>query len=173
MPNWCENTLMITGDPIRLQQFVEKHIVKYEFDFNTIIPEPKTQDECPSVYILNTEHIQIDKDKPWFNWYTWHCDYWGTKWNACDTYYEIYDDTLEIIFNTAWSAVPNIIRKLSKLYPDLHLSYMYYESGCQYGGSIETSSDGLIEVQYEGKALQQFAIDNDFASPDDFKCEEE
>ena len=159
MPNWCENTLMITGDPVQIQQFVKKHIVKYELDFNTIIPEPTTQDECPPTYILNTKHVQPDQDKPWFNWYIWHCDYWGTKWNACDTYYEIHDDTLEIIFNTAWCAVPNIIRKLSEMYPDLHLSYMYYEP----------SSEGLIEVQYEGKALRQFAIDNNFESAEYFE----
>lgn len=57
------------------------------------------------------------------DWYDWSIANWGTKWNACDTY--IKGNVIE--FDTAWSPVPKVIERLSKMYPDLEIDYLYAE----------------------------------------------
>ncbi len=57
------------------------------------------------------------------DWYHWSIANWGTKWNACDTY--IKGNVIE--FNTAWSPVPIVIERLSKMYPNLQIDYLYAE----------------------------------------------
>ena len=45
----------------------------YTIDFNKIIPEPKTEAECPDRYKMNKDsHAAELEDRPWFNWYDWH-----------------------------------------------------------------------------------------------------
>lgn len=46
------------------------------------------------------------------DWYEWCCRYWGTKWNACQTYWE----GRCLSFQTAWSAPHPILEALSKKY---------------------------------------------------------
>lgn len=119
MPNWTTSSVQMTGIANENGLFSEVDGKKC-FDFNKIIPEPSTEKEYlatgGSLYRCPEDaYLQIDKDKPWFNWYDWHCDHWGTKWNACDT--EIDGDDC-IRFDTAWSSPRPIFLALSKMYPD-------------------------------------------------------
>ena len=44
----------------------------YVIDFNKIIPEPTTIEECPEdcrVKSAKEAHISEDEARPWFNWY--------------------------------------------------------------------------------------------------------
>ena len=91
----------------------------YMIDFNKIIPEPSFESDCPDEYKVNKEsRIESLKDKPWFNWYKWHIDHWGTKWGAYDGYTKIGKSYIQFVFSTAWTAPMPIIYKLSVLgYP--------------------------------------------------------
>ena len=102
MPNWCYNSL---SGP---KEDLEPYIKNGKLDFNLIIPEPQSIDEVSEKYI-GSEGLEKNEDKPWFNWYNWHLDFWGCKWNA-DTM-RILDngDTLTIDFQTPWSAPQGII----------------------------------------------------------------
>lgn len=42
-----------------------------------------------------------------FDWYSWSCEHWGTKWNACNP--EIDIPAKYIYWETAWSPTPNIV----------------------------------------------------------------
>ena len=56
---------------------------QYMIDFDKIIPEPKDESECPDKYKVNkSSSIERLDDRPWFNWYKWHIDHWGTKWGG-------------------------------------------------------------------------------------------
>lgn len=62
--------------------------------------------------------IERLKDKPWFNWYKWHIDHWGTKWGAYDGYTKIGKTYILFVFNTAWTVPIPIIKRLRILgYP--------------------------------------------------------
>lgn len=89
---------------------------QYMIDFDKIIPEPKDESECPDEYKVNKEsHIESLKDRPWFNWYKWHIDHWGTKWGAYDCYTKIGKTCIMLVFSTAWAAPMPIIYKLAVL----------------------------------------------------------
>lgn len=131
----------------------------YHIDFDKIIPEPKIESECPEDCLM-PEHSCIAKyeDRPWFDWFTWRNKYWGTKWDAYESYSVISDDNLTLVFNTAWSAPIPIINELSLLGYDFELRYADEDLGNNCG-IIEhekglfgylTKSDGL-------KHYEQFA----------------
>lgn len=145
MPNYCSNKLIIFGEKEQLDSFISKHIKTKEYDmvyldFDTIIPEPKTKEECEKEYIIDnidTVHINPKINKPWFNWLTYHCNKWGTKWNSFDGILDRYrDKELQLYFETAWDPCVPIINKLIEMYPDLEFRYYYYEPGMQLAGSI-------------------------------------
>ena len=97
---------------------------EYAIDFNKIIPEPETEDECPDEYKVNkSSSIERLKDRPWFNWYKWHIDHWGTKWDAYDCYTKIGKSYIQFVFSTAWTAPMPIIYKLSVLGYDVEVKY--------------------------------------------------
>ena len=91
MPNWCYNTLTITGKSKDLHKLVKQ--VKDDervFSFEKIIPMPES--EMP-------------------NWYEWRCANWNTKWNA-DIQYNTFDlwesGEIKIEFNEEITK-PNLI----------------------------------------------------------------
>ena len=89
---------------------------EYMIDFNKIIPEPRDESECPDEYKVDeSSPIEILKDKPWFDWYKWHIDHWGTKWEAYDCYTKIGKTCIMLVFSTAWTPPIPIIHKLSVL----------------------------------------------------------
>ena len=68
------------------------------------------------------------------DWYDWSNLNWGTKWNAKET--EIVDN--EIWFDTAWSPVPDLMLKLSSLFPENYFEYDFSDERiCDLCGEFE------------------------------------
>ena len=135
MPNWCYNTLRISGKPKDLHKFVKQ--VKDDnqvFSFEKIIPMPESE-----------------KD----NWYEWRVANWNTKWNAdCQDdnfkYWESGD--IYIDFNTAWSMPTPILLEVSKQNPKLYFefrcyeeSYAFWQVGIIQKGKFLSESGGSFE----------------------------
>ena len=107
---------------------------EYAIDFNKIIPEPETEDECPDEYKVNKDsHVELRKEKPWFNWYKWHITYWGTKWGAYDCYTKIGKSYVQFVFSTAWSVAHPIIAKLSLLGHPVEVKFADEDYGSNCG----------------------------------------
>ena len=110
MPNWCYNTLQISGKSKDLHKFVKQ--VKDDervFSFEKIIPMPESE-----------------KD----NWYNWRCANWNTKWNADEqdnNFSEWESENIFIDFNTAWSIPEPILLAVSKQNPKLYFEFRSYE----------------------------------------------
>ena len=115
MPNWVSNT-------VTMERLCDCNVFDEdgEFDFNKIVPQPRSIEECPVKYVIpelerKNSNIEILKDRPWFNWYEWNWDYWGTKWRVHDTHKK---DKNNIRFKTAWCPPLKVIKALSKKYPN-------------------------------------------------------
>ena len=171
MPNWCENKLTIDSkNSLDLHVFVEKYLTikpdgSYTFDFNKVIPEPETLEECPKRYILNDDnhYLQLREGKAWFNWYDWHCAKWGSKWNAHDVDVIVDFDacSLTIFYMTAWSPSIPVVQKLMSKNKSLTFRYYYYEPGMAFAGFMD--SDGADEYfNGDDEAYRQFTIDAGF-----------
>ena len=171
MPNYCDNNLRIKFNKKKeLEDFLAKHFREgdygKEFDFDTIIPEPRTKDGLEPKYIANkNSHVQLVAGREWFNRYKWHCDKWGTKWNAFETSDPVIDDDLTLCFSyeTAWSPSIPIIKKLAKMYK-FDFIYTYYEGGMGFAGKW-TRTNGVLETEeVDGDndfEYRQFLLDNE------------
>ena len=120
MPNHVKNVLKFSNLSEQDKDFIVARFTN-EFgttlDFNAIIPEPKIKSECPEDCLVNKDsHVQEDKDRPWFNWYTWHYKYWGTKWGAYDGYIITGKTWVQFVFSTAWATPLPIYQKLAQKY---------------------------------------------------------
>lgn len=134
---------------------------KYRIDFNKIIPEPETEDECPDEYKVNKDsHISIREEKPWFDWYEWHIANWGTKWGAYDCYTKIGKSYIKFIFSTAWNVAQPIIERLSLLGFPLEVKYADEDWGSNCGvvtWSREQGWESYNESSYMMKNPERFA----------------
>ena len=148
MPNWTTNEVTMKGIGNRTELYTDG-----EFDFNKIVPEPTTKEECIEKYGEDyiddgTRHLQHGNGDEWFNWYDWHCAFWGTKWGAC--YTEIFDDD-NINFNTAWCEPEPIWKALTEKYRDIPLKVVAnYEDGWRiYSTWINGIQISYREVELE------------------------
>ena len=123
----------------------------YMIDFNKIIPEQSFESDCPDEYKVNKQsHVEILKDKPWFNWYKWHIDHWGTKWGAYDCYTKIGKSYIQFVFSTAWASPKPIIYKLGILGYDIDVKYADEDYGVNCGKLKYTSERRLAAFRDSG-----------------------
>jgi hypothetical protein len=131
----------------------------YHIDFNKIISEPKTKEECPDWALVDvTSHISIREDKPWFNWYKWHLEIWGTKWNAYDSYTKIGKSYITFVFQTAWTSPTPIINKLADLGFDIIYKYADEDYGHNCG----------VKEYYVDKDYWDTSTEEDYENPKKF-----
>lgn len=123
MPNWTSSNVRVRASkPQEIADFMNKYFTErggeFHFDFNKVIPEPDSKETCPSEYICDCkkEGIEDARGGNWFNWYKYHNEKWGTKWNACDTQTRVNEDGTELYidFLTAWAAPHPIFRELKR-----------------------------------------------------------
>ena len=107
MPNWTKVKVIFFNkeDADRFIKYDAKEGERV-FSFESIVPSPKTEEECkkiyPSFYNKNGfKGIEPLEDRPWFHWYNWNYIYWGTKWDACDSEY-VDNGVIELTFYSAW-----------------------------------------------------------------------
>lgn len=165
MPSWVTNIIVVKGESEDLYRFYEKYFIDGEFDFNNIVPEPETEEECPDCYNLKlnpNDRIGPNADgKDWFNWYDWREVYWGCKWNVgivnCfDSPYgksidEYESNRLEIRFKTPWSHPEGIIDKILEDNPHLDIGvYSLNETTNNYEEFDSNETKYVIETPLNG-----------------------
>lgn len=70
------------------------------------------------------------------NWYDWRWKHWNTPENAFECM-PANPMTRRLSFTTAWSKVPRILLAISRKYPDIGITYHWFDSlNCRYGDPI-------------------------------------
>jgi hypothetical protein len=113
------------------------------------------------------------------DWYDWQINAWGTKWNACDIYWNEENDYVS--FNTAWSTPFALIKKLSEKYPFAEFVVEYADEDFGYNvgtytliGGIETEcivpeggSREAYEMAIEIQGNEDLFLSDDFCDVDE------
>ena len=103
MPNWVTNHLIFKNEEDAGIVFCAMQWHKKRFSFKALIPHPATEAECPEKYKYRTNEeramYEPSERKPWFDWYNFHYEQWGCKWDCRDAYW----CQKEIVFKTAWN----------------------------------------------------------------------
>ena len=168
MPNWCYNSLCVSGNKEILADFVSKTLVpcnmsseeeydeSHRFTFNILHPLPKALEGNTSpLRKLEGEDDEQFKERMAENirlygaedWYRWQIDNWGTKWDAKDTIVEQLDETnFNVRFNTAWSPPIDWFEKVIPMYPQLEFDLIFDEESCDHCGRM-TGRDGEIDLE--------------------------
>jgi len=161
MPNWVTCKCMVSGPDAERKRFMDAGYFKKDkwgdgvMDFNMVIPEPNTQEECPGQYVLcNDEERRISgmlagsgDDKPWFNWYRWRINNWGTKWTGeVVSWPKDEGEAVKFAINTAWSFPEGIAEKLTVLYPELEFSWEYADEDVGQNCGFATGYRGTLAV---------------------------
>jgi hypothetical protein len=148
MPNWCHSTLTVQGPEEAREAFLTKvQTLDRPLTFAAHVPEP-------------AEHESYD-------WYSWRCDEWGTKWDASfggpfvafgapemdidkSTAWQgvrRIGDELVYKFDTAWSPPMPWLVKASEQEPELAFVIRFAEVGNDYAGEIKVVQGLVIEEQ--------------------------
>ena len=168
MPNWCYNSLCVSGNKEILADFVSKTLVprnmsseeeydeSHRFTFNILHPLPKALEGgfSPLPKLEGEDDIQY-KERMAENvrlygaedWYDWNRYNWGTKWDASSTCIEELDDNnFDLKFNTAWSPPIYWFEKVIPMYPQLEFDLIFDEESQDYCGRM-TGREGEIDLQ--------------------------
>ena len=133
-------------------------------EYERMVYKHKTFDEYAELgetYLSNKEKYGAS------TWYDWCCDNWGTKWNACDAYW----NDNEVSFQTAWSAPEHIFRKLSELFPDVPFEVEFADEDLGNNCGTITYEDGQFDLMYDDTF--EFACNVWGYDPEELREEEE
>jgi hypothetical protein len=143
MPNWCSNTLELSGDKEVIKKITDWHKDRQSGKtddvglFSLFYPTPK---ELATTTYPNPEpNEDLIKKFGSSNWYDFQTTNWGTKWDANEVCMAVESENgIRLSFDTAWAPPIAFYEKLSRDYPELNISASYYESGCDFCGTFES-----------------------------------
>jgi hypothetical protein len=130
MPNWDYNKLRITGSKEQIKKVRAKLFKDDEFTFTALIPEdlddPKYRvvDEGSGV---QTQDLRADGTA--FNWYDFHLDKWGCKWDASKSAFDETDTEIVVTFTTPWGPPDEWFKVLCKKFKDLNIEMGTLDEG--------------------------------------------
>lgn len=135
MPNWCDNTLVVTGYVQDILSFAERlKNGKWEKGnlllLQTFVPMPEKYEGTVS----GSDPITADDG---LTWYDWQNKYWGVKWGDIDT--EIVDKQpgkIWISFRTPWGPPVEGLQAISKMFPKLTFEVDWREESPSRGHFI-------------------------------------
>jgi hypothetical protein len=163
MPNWCYNSLVISGEPEVITKIKEQVSAPYEtkhldWKTNELRTEKVEQpfsywniikpDDLDAYYDNPTTHDQNGRD----HWYNWNIRNWGVKWDASDVYESDGDErTLVYTFSSPWGVPHSALFALSHQYPTATLE-LEYEEETGWGGAITFVNGEAEETEeYDNK----------------------
>lgn len=121
--------------------------------------------DYPVILEMGKFYYDIINNHGCLYWYDYHLRYWGTKWDACYSFW-VSDNVLS--FDTAWSAPTPIFDKLKELFQDLEFDiYSLYEFEADYVKKWSASPENKELIEFDDnyysdeqlKQLYQIIID--------------
>jgi len=145
MPNWCSNSITITGSKPVIDK-IEKIVREEEkadhglLDF--MYPCPK---ELESTTADGSKNEALIKKYGHSDWYSWKTDRWCTKWEVNEFYgVDRHDDTISFGFSSAWAPPLGAFEHFLSENDDCSIKAYYYEGGCDFAGVWEDGADECI-----------------------------
>ena len=130
MPNWCSNSIVITGPPEALAAFIDSLQLPNSEGKEAVFSFAQLC-RCPAEEQTNPE---------------WNSDNWGTKWDALDPQIDIKSNNeiwLDIM--TAWSP-PDCWARTAAQRTGVHIEIKYREPGAELQGTILARPEFFSDV---------------------------
>lgn len=133
MPNWCNNSITITGPKDKITALYNEAIKDADDEtglLNAMMPMPVELHDTTS-----------PSEEP--NWYDWRVNNWGTKWEVSSEGLELSEDGTEITgwFDSAWAPPLGAFQHYIEQNDDVHITCFYEEPGMDFAGKWEDGDD--------------------------------
>ena len=140
MPNWCNNTITLTGPKEKITAIYNKAKEDNAL-LQQLKPMPKALEDTTSPAPKEGK-VQPLVDG-FDNWYDWRVQNWGTKWDVDADYLELSEDGTTITgwFDSAWSPPIHAYEYFLTENEDCSISSLYYEGGMDFAGKWEDFAD--------------------------------
>lgn len=124
MPNWCSNSVTISGSKEQIDDF-ERFLTDSDGKdwFNYFNPSP--------------EELKED------GWYEWNVENWGTKWNCNAQDWVREENTVSFWFDSAWSPPIELYQFIENV--GLTVAAQYHEEGMQFVGEFVDGEEHYFE----------------------------
>jgi hypothetical protein len=145
MPNWCNNTITISGPKNKITKLYTEakagngllqamYPMPKELE-NTTSPAPKEGEPQPLV-------------DGYDNWYDWRVNNWATKWDVDVENLELSEDGTNISgwFDSAWSPPTGAYEEFLAKNEDCSIKALYYEGGMDFGGEWFDGGDTCLTM---------------------------
>jgi len=154
MPNWCSNSIVITGDKDKIKKIKD---VLLSMDKTT------TESGIFEALVGRDENITEEQYQNG-GWYQHNIDRYGCKWDVSLENAVIStdsDDCITMSPETAWSPPKEFCILLAKQY-GVDVTLEYSESGCNFAGRGVISPDGVGEEENYEYLEGLYFIDEDY-----------
>lgn len=151
MPNWCMNSLSITGP-----KNVIDEIAATKLSLDNIVPTPPELQEMEKMTPVPKNQVKLraalEARYGCSTAYDWHVTQWGTKWDVGPMDVDVSQNYLDskkfdiyASFDSAWGPPVKAMEFLYNKYKDsgLTLRLEYIETGCQFTG-VATGENGTF-----------------------------
>ena len=143
MPNWCNNTITLTGPKEKITAIYAK-AKKDDALLQQLKPMPEALDgtTSPAPKEGKVQPLVDGFD----NWYDWRVQNWGTKWDVDMEGLELSDDgsTITGWFDSAWSPPIHAYEYFLTDNEDCSINSYYYEGGMDFAGQWEDFADAEV-----------------------------
>jgi len=190
MPNHIQNRLFVQGQSEAVMNYIKGQGVR--IDFNTIVAMP----ECLKNYnpnlsiitavekkyqtVLNPDALVFEDEEAfergcknfeetgYVSWYEWSIANWNTKWNAYGTP-DSRDTDDTIYFQTAWSNVSDLIKKLSGFFSSTFFYEWADEDIGSNAGRAVARGGNLVINRAQGRKAYELAFNLNPGLKDQFE----
>ena len=142
MPNWCNNTITLTGPKEKITKIYEKAKEDNAF-LQQLYPMPTELEGTTADGSVNEELVAKTGASDWYNW---RVENWGTKWEVDAEGLELSDDGTTITgwFDSAWAPPIHAYETFLTENEDCSISSLYYEGGMDFAGKWEDFADMTV-----------------------------
>jgi len=145
MPNWCNNTITITGPKDKITKLYTEAKAGNGL-LQAMYPMPKELEDTTS------PAPKEGKPQPlvdgYDNWYDWRVNNWATKWDVDVENLELSEDGTNISgwFDSAWSPPTGAYEEFLAKNEDCSIKALYYEGGMDFGGEWFDGGDTCLTM---------------------------
>ena len=143
MPNWCNNTITLTGPKEKITAIYNKAKEDNAL-LQQLYPMPEALEgtTSPAPKEGKVQPLVDGHD----NWYDWRVDNWSTKWDVDMDGLELSDDGTTITgwFDSAWAPPIGAYEHFLINNEDCSISSLYYEGGMDFAGKWEDFADMTV-----------------------------
>lgn len=163
MPNWIRNRVLINGTKAQVKRVLDAlKRDKSDVDFNRIIPVPESLTNAICGSPLSDEQNALQEENVqkygYPTWYEFCVGEWGCKWNAHKV--SVNGNIME--FETPWSMPDGIAKKLSEMFPEVTLEWMYADEDTGYNVGEEHYKAGEVVLSVDALEGTREAYDMAF-----------